>query len=334
MSYALYDIGGWKAVKAYVMDPRGFILYLAAIFPQAGVNIGFTFSFVYTTAAHALLLVNLNPLWYALLGRFFLHETLPTHTIVALVMAMGCMVLTFVPEIIHNTDNTGDNNDDTDTDTDDDETQSTAKGNVISIFTGITIALYITLIRKGGIEGRNMIIVSPLAAMVASGLAFIMQRGKVLPGHVDWSHDRDVWKFWLSMSAEGTIIGVVFIAIAIAPRLITGSEMALVLLLEVILGPLWVFLAYQETPSSWTLIGGFSLVLVLALHEAYPILFLRNEEESSLFDENEDDDGKKKDSVRDSDDDDGEQEEEAKGGDPTTKTPIVSSGESESVTQA
>ena len=62
-------------------------------------------------------------------------------------------------------------------------------------------------------------------------------------------------------------------ALAIAPRLITGAELALVLLLEVILGPLWVFWAYGETPSKWTLMGGPALVLVLALHEIFPLVF-------------------------------------------------------------
>ena len=280
LSYALYDMGGWKALKQNVSDPRGLALYGAAILPQAGVNIGFTFSFVYTTTAHALLLININPLWCALLGWFCLHEALPTHTIVALVLAMGCMLLTFVPEIVAQEEENNDNNDDDNNDIDNDELQSTTKGNMMSLATGLVIAIYITLIRKGGMEGRNMIIVSPIAAMVASILAFSIQSAQVLPTHIiNWAPERNVWTFWMTVCAEGIIVGVVFICIAIAPRLITGSEMALVLLLEVILGPLWVFLAYQETPSSWTLIGGLSLVLVLALHEVYPLIFLPKEEE-------------------------------------------------------
>lgn len=229
--------------------------------PQAAVNIGFTFAFVHTTAAHALLLINLNPLWCAVAGRLFLGDTLPTRTIVALFLAMGCMLVTFVPEIVDN----------------DDDAETTTKGNVISLLTGFAIATYITLVRKGGIEGINMMPVAPTAALVAGIVALAMQRGQVLGHHVPWQ--AGAWKFWLAMAAEGTMVGIVFVALAIAPRLITGAELALVLLVEVILGPLWVFCAYGETPSSWTLIGGLSLLVLLALHEAIPMIFSQGDEE-------------------------------------------------------
>lgn len=259
VTYALYDIGGLRGLVDNLKSSAG--LYLAALIPQAAVNVGFTFSFVHTTAAHALLLINLNPLWCALMGRVGLGDKLPVRTIVALVLAMGCMILTFVPEIVIN-------DDDGDLDETNNEQRSTTKGNIISLLTGLTIALYITFVRKGGMEGRNMIAVCPMASLVASGLAIIMQRGEV--GSREW--EPSLWKFWMPMLAEGTMVGIAFIAIATAPRLITGAELALVLLLEVILGPLWVFLAYGETPSPWTLIGGLTLVLVLALHEVFPLI--------------------------------------------------------------
>ena len=54
---------------------------------------------------------------------------------------------------------------------------------------------------------------------------------------------------------------------SIAPRYIKGAECGLCSLLETILGPLWVFLVYKETPPVFTLIGGCLLVSALALHE-------------------------------------------------------------------
>ena len=60
-------------------------------------------------------------------------------------------------------------------------------------------------------------------------------------------------------------------AIALAPRFITGAEVGLCILLEAVLGPLFVFLAYRDVPSKWTLIGGSLLLVVLALHESRPL---------------------------------------------------------------
>ena len=41
--------------------------------------------------------------------------------------------------------------------------------------------------------------------------------------------------------------------------------------MEVVLGPLFVFLAYDDVPSKWTLIGGTLLLVVLAVHESRPL---------------------------------------------------------------
>jgi len=56
------------------------------------------------------------------------------------------------------------------------------------------------------------------------------------------------------------------------PRLITGTEVGLCVLLETVLGPLFVYFAYGDVPAKWTIIGGSLLLVVLALHEATPLL--------------------------------------------------------------
>lgn len=58
---------------------------------------------------------------------------------------------------------------------------------------------------------------------------------------------------------------------AVAPRYITAPEIGLCVLLEAVLGPLFVFFAYSDVPSKWTLIGGSLLLFVLAIHESRPL---------------------------------------------------------------
>jgi hypothetical protein len=41
--------------------------------------------------------------------------------------------------------------------------------------------------------------------------------------------------------------------------------------LEAVLGPLFVFFAYNDVPSKWTLIGGSLLLCILAAHESMPL---------------------------------------------------------------
>jgi drug/metabolite transporter (DMT)-like permease len=53
-----------------------------------------------------------------------------------------------------------------------------------------------------------------------------------------------------------TQIGLGLVFLTIGARLIPAAEVALITLLEVVLGPLWVWLALSESPSAATLAGG------------------------------------------------------------------------------
>jgi len=53
-----------------------------------------------------------------------------------------------------------------------------------------------------------------------------------------------------------TQIGLGFVFLTIGGRLIPAGEVALITLLEIVLGPLWVWIALSEQPSTATLVGG------------------------------------------------------------------------------
>lgn len=44
-------------------------------------------------------------------------------------------------------------------------------------------------------------------------------------------------------------------------------QVALISLLEVLLGPFWVFVRFGDVPSAWTVAGGTVLMAALAWHE-------------------------------------------------------------------
>jgi drug/metabolite transporter (DMT)-like permease len=62
-------------------------------------------------------------------------------------------------------------------------------------------------------------------------------------------------------------IGLGFVFLTIGGRLIPAGEVGLITLLEIVLGPLWVWLALSERPSAATLVGG-AVVLGAVLLEA------------------------------------------------------------------
>ncbi len=74
---------------------------------------------------------------------------------------------------------------------------------------------------------------------------------------------------WAILAALGIgQMGIGLALLTVGARLIPSAEVALISLLEVVLGPLWVWLAYQERPAAATLAGGAvvtAAVLVQAL---------------------------------------------------------------------
>jgi drug/metabolite transporter (DMT)-like permease len=62
-------------------------------------------------------------------------------------------------------------------------------------------------------------------------------------------------------------IGLGFVFLTVGARLIPAAEVALITLLEIVLGPLWVWLFLSEHPATATLVGG-AIVLAAVLAQA------------------------------------------------------------------
>ena len=62
------------------------------------------------------------------------------------------------------------------------------------------------------------------------------------------------------------VLPVSFVALTVGPGYIPAAEVSLLLLLETVLGPVWVWLVLDEEPSPTALWAGVGLVLVLVVH--------------------------------------------------------------------
>jgi drug/metabolite transporter (DMT)-like permease len=60
-------------------------------------------------------------------------------------------------------------------------------------------------------------------------------------------------------------IGLGFVFLTIGGRLIPAAEVALITLLEIVLGPLWVWLVLSEQPGAATLVGGVIVLVAVAI---------------------------------------------------------------------
>jgi drug/metabolite transporter (DMT)-like permease len=70
----------------------------------------------------------------------------------------------------------------------------------------------------------------------------------------------------LGLATLGAVqIGVGLMCLTIGARLIPTAQVALITLLEVVLGPLWVWIAYDEQPDTATLAGGAIVVAAIVI---------------------------------------------------------------------
>jgi drug/metabolite transporter (DMT)-like permease len=72
---------------------------------------------------------------------------------------------------------------------------------------------------------------------------------------------------WALLALLGVTVGVGLALLTVGARLIPPAEVALITSLQLVLGPLWVWLAYDERPSAATLAGG-SVVAAAVLVQA------------------------------------------------------------------
>ena len=100
------------------------------------------------------------------------------------------------------------------------------------------------------------------AVAFGSGLAALVG----LPASSPSSADAQDWLYLIVLGL--IVVPVAFGLIATGPRYIPAAEVALFLLLETVLGALWVWMAIGEAPTLATVVGGSILVVVLAAHSA------------------------------------------------------------------
>jgi drug/metabolite transporter (DMT)-like permease len=66
-------------------------------------------------------------------------------------------------------------------------------------------------------------------------------------------------------------IGLGFVFLTIGGRLIPAGEVALITLLEIVLGPLWVWLAFSEQPGAATIVGGVVVLAAVLVQARTPV---------------------------------------------------------------
>ncbi len=186
---------------------------------------GFTsmiFAIINTTVANTLFIFAAGPFLTAILARLVLGERVKSHTWMAMVVA-AIGVAAMVGGSIGG---------------------GRLLGDLSALFAAFCLAGFAVSLRAG--RQAEMLPATVLGAVFSMVLCAAMMDGFVVP----W---RDMA---LCLMLGSVVIGTGLTLLTFGSRYVPAAELGLLALTEVVLGPLWVWLAIDETPEALALFGG------------------------------------------------------------------------------
>ncbi len=194
----------------------------------------FVFSMTHTTVANTLFMLSAGPFIAALLGWFLLGESVHRATWIAMAGAV-CGVAVMVAEGL---------------------VMGDLFGNLMGLAAAIAFAGFSVALRSG-----HMVDMMPaicfaglFSAAAAAGIIFLAGTGFAAPAG----------DIGLCVAYGALAIGGSLILYTLGSRQVPAAELTLLSLTEVVLGPVWVWLVFAETPSPMTLGGGAILLTAIA----------------------------------------------------------------------
>jgi drug/metabolite transporter (DMT)-like permease len=197
----------------------------------------FIFALTLTTTANVLVMSSLGPLFTALLAFFFLREPIPARSWLAIAAASIGMAGMFGAGFTAG------------------EPRHLA-GMALALTIPIAGAVNLVTLRKSAAH---------LDLMPAVMLGALISAAVTLPWALPFQASaRDL----LVLATLGVFqLGVPCMLLVLVSRTLTAPEIALLALLEVVLGPLWAWLGAGEAPGTATLAGGAIVLAALAGNE-------------------------------------------------------------------
>jgi drug/metabolite transporter (DMT)-like permease len=230
-------------------------------------QLGFTFSFLKTETARAMLFISLNPVWAALLGCIILGDRLKRRTLALLAAGLCASVLVFVPSFsaaaVTSTPSPA-------AELPAGHQPQTLSGDLIALGTGLCLASYVTFIRWTSKHRPDAGI--DLAPSIGNFVAMGMALPIVLATRGGLTSGIELDDYLPVVGVNSLFMSTFYVGFTIAPRYIPGAEVALILLLETLISPLMVWVRFGDVPSVWTMGGGMILLVALIAHEVAGII--------------------------------------------------------------
>lgn len=208
-------------------------------------NLLFVVALDNTAVANVLVMIATVPVFGALLSWVFLREAIGWPTALAILAALvGIGVVV--------SDSLG---------------QPVLVGDLSALGVALMMASFYVVLRRH--RTRDLVPAVGLSGLVSAGIAVVPLLA-IGPGFgAIAAYSGEQWG-WIVLNAF-VVLPLSFSLMAVGPRYLPAAEIGLLLLLETVLGPLWVWWALNEAPGTATLIGGAIVLVTLLLHTLWQL---------------------------------------------------------------
>lgn len=200
-------------------------------------SICFVTSALLTSIANMLVIVATAPLWAAVGAALLLNEVTPTRTWIACTLSLAGIALVMWPGLA----------------------QTVNIGDIIALGAAISMAAAFVISRRS----QENLALAPATGGLLSALVLALFVPEFRFSRPD--------QYALMALEGGLLVPLALGLIAMAPRYISAPQVGLFLLLETVLGPLWIWAVLKEEPTQFALIGGGIVVLTLSVHSVLSI---------------------------------------------------------------
>lgn len=210
-------------------------ILLAIVF--TGSTFGFIIALHLTSVAEVLVIIAAAPLAAAVFSLVFLGERVAPRTWIAIVFTLAGIAL-----LVSENLGTG-----------------SLLGNLAAMLCALCIGGSLTITRHGRAVSMvpAMALAGILTGLLALPLALFLEAGSlVLAGP----------QLGYTLLMGLVVVPISFALITIGPRYLPAPEVGLLMLMETVLGPLWVWMVIGEYPGDLALIGGAIVIATLAGH--------------------------------------------------------------------
>lgn len=211
---------------------------LGAAFVFAATMTLFVTSITLTSAANTLFILATAPLFAALISWLALGERIARRTWIAIALALVGIGIIFLGSI----------------------GGGTLLGDVLGLGAALSLASQLSIARHA--RHANLVPALGFGTLIVTAGAWLGFAEPLAVVRTD--------AMWLALLGM-VVLPIAFGLLTLAPRYIVSPEVSLIMQLEAVLGPVWVWLGVGEVPPRATFVGGAIVLITLVAHSARAI---------------------------------------------------------------